>query len=299
MSSRIGRPFFTLIRPAAALLVAAAVVTGCVASGGAASPSAPNGSGAPSAAPSGSSSAKGFYLRAYQTQALAPQDTFGNLPSVTISDGKFIDGMIAIPMIYPGAIYVGLSERPITAAGIEAIVAEARKDGLLGSNGDFSEGSMPGSISAHIDVVVDGVSHDLTGTLPSDSTMTSATPGTVAAFHAFWNRISSLSTWLAADLGGSSSYWPASIAVMLTPPATAPADFKVQETAWPLGTFATFGTAMGTGGYRCATVTGSDLTKLLPVLQGANQLTRFTDSTGAKMSAQVLVLVPGDQGPCA
>jgi hypothetical protein len=218
---------------------------------------------------------------------------------VTIADGEFIDGMIAIPMIYPGPIYVGLSERPISSTGIDAIVAEARKDGLLGDKSDFSAGMMPGSISAHIDLVVDGVTHDLTGTLPSDSTMTSATPGTVDSFHAFWNRVSTLSTWLAADLGGSTSYSPTSIAVMLTPPTTAPADLKVQETAWPLGTFATFGTAMGTQGYRCATVTGGGLTKLLPVLQGANQLTRFTDSTGAKMSAQVLVLVPGDQGPCA
>ena len=301
MIFRFGRPLLTLTRPVAGLVVAASVIAGCVASSGA-SPSAPIGSGGPSASsvvPGGSPSVAGFYLRAYRTQALAPQETFGSLPSVTIADGRFIDGMIAIPMIYPGPIYVGLSARPISAAGIEAIVAEARAEGLLGAISDFSEAPMPGSVTAHIDIVVDGVSHDLAGSLPTDSAIISTAPGTADAFHAFWNRISTLDTWLAADLGQGSSYTPTSVAVMLTPPTAAPADIKTQETAWPLGAFAAFGTPMGVAGYRCGTVSGSDLSKLLPVVQASNQLTRFTDSTGVKMSAQVLVLVPGDPGPCA
>jgi hypothetical protein len=86
----------------------------------------------PSPAPSGSSSANGFYLRAWQTQALAPQYTFAWLPLATISDGKFIDGMVAVPAIYPGPLWVGPSVRRSAPKGIDAIVAEARKQGLLG-----------------------------------------------------------------------------------------------------------------------------------------------------------------------
>lgn len=288
----------------AALVVAVAVVAGCVEAGSTATPTPtptpPKGNGSPGASATVPSSASGFYLRAWQTQALAPQYTFGWMPTVTISGGQFIDGMVAIPMIYPGPIYAGLSARPISAHGIDAIVAEARTDGLLGAKSDFSEGLMPGSISAHIQIVVDGVTHDLTGSLPSDATTSQATPGSTAAFHAFWNRISGLDSWLASDLGESSSYTPTSIAVMLTPPAQAPTDLKVQETVWPLtGTFATFGKLTGMAGYRCATVTGSDLGKLLPVIQASNQLTRFVDSTGTKMSLRVVVLVPGDAGSCS
>jgi hypothetical protein len=72
------------------------------------------------------------------------------------------------------------------------------------------------------------------------------------------------------------------------------------ETPWPLaGTFATFGKLYGGSDTRCATVTGQDLAKLLPVVQASNQLTRFVDSSGAKASLQVVALVPGDAGPCA
>jgi hypothetical protein len=46
-------------------------------------------------------------------------------------------------------------------------------------------------------------------------------------------------------------------------------------------------------------VTGTDLAKLLPVVQASNQLTRFADATGAKASIQVVALVPSDAGPCA
>ena len=238
-------------------------------------------------------------MRAWQTQALAPQYTFGWMPSVTVSGGQFIDGMVAVPMIYPGPIYVGLSARPISAHGIDAIVAEARTDGLLGAKSDFNEAAMPGSISAHIEIVVDGVTQDLTGSLPSDATTSPAAPGSTAAFHAFWNRIAGLGAWLAADLGESSSYTPTSLAVMVSPPTEAPAEIKPQETVWPLtGTFATFGKPMGMAGYRCATVTGPDLGKLLPVVQASNQLTRFVDSIGTKMSLQAVALVPGDAGSC-
>ncbi|MGA2512083.1 MAG: hypothetical protein ABSG37_00480 [Candidatus Limnocylindrales bacterium] len=284
------------------LILAAVALSGCVAAGAVASQSAPNASGSPaaSASPAGSSSASGFYLRAWQTQALAPPYTFSWLPSTTISDGQYVTGMVAIPMIYPGPIYVGLPERSISARGIDEIVAEARADGLLGAKSDFSDTLMPGSITAHIELVVDGVTYDLTGPLPSDATMSSASPGTTSAFTAFWNRITNLDIWLGAELGASSTYSPASVAVMLTPPADASAGIAPTQTPWPLsGTFATFGSPMGVAGYRCGIVSGADLATLLPVIQASNALTQFVDSSGAKMSLQARALLPGETGPCA
>jgi hypothetical protein len=124
------------------------------------------------------------------------------------------------------------------------------------------------------------------------------TPGTPAAFQVFWNKISSLDSWLSADLGQSTPYQPASLAVMLTPPTEAPSGMTPQVKNWPLsGSFATFGSAMGTS--RCGVVAGADLAALLPVVQAGNALTRFTDSTGAVSSLMVRVLLPGEDGPCA
>lgn len=311
MSPRISPPFSSFVRSLAGLFVVAAVVSGCVtaavtgapgSSGAPTSSATPNASTpvSPAASPAGSSSANGFYLRAWQTQALAPQYGFGSLPIATIAGGKYINGMVAIPAIYPGPIYVGLSASPISAAGIDAIVAEARADGLLGDKTDFSGTLMPGAVTAHIELVVNGVTHDLTGSLPTDNATAAAKPGTEAAFEAFWNRISSIDTWLAADIGQSDSYSPSSVAVMVMPPADAASGITPQEKPWPLsGTFAKFGSPMGVAGYRCGVVSGADLGTLLPVVQASNALTRFVDSAKAKMSLQVRVLVPGESSPCA
>jgi hypothetical protein len=267
------------------------LVAGCVGSAATYVHSGP--SGAPSTSPSGSSSATGFYLRAWRTQALAPQYTFGWLPSVTIADGEFIDGMVAIPMIYPGPLYIGLSTRSISAHGIDEIVAEARADGLLGDQSDFSSNTIPGSVTAHIQIVVDGVTRDLAGDLPTGATRT------VSGFEAFWNRVGNLNGWLGSELGQSAPYIPTSLAVMVTPPVDATSGITASETPWPLsGTLARFGTSMSVTPYRCGVVSGADLNTLLPVVKSANAITRFVDSAGAKMSLQVRVLVPSEPSPC-
>ena len=284
-----------LSKSSLAVLAAALVVAGCVSSGGAVG-TAHDG---PSAAPASAAPAGGFYLQAWQTQALAPQNTFGWLPAVTIAGGQYIDGRVAIPMIYPGPLYVGLSERSISTNGVAAIVAEARVDGLLGDKVDFTASGLVGSITAHIRLVVDGVTHDLTGPLPTDASTTFTAPGTASAFTAFWNRLGTIDTWLSAELGQSGAYPPASIAVLVAPPADAMGPVTANEVTWPLAsTFTTFGTPFGGSVYRCGTVNGEDLAKLLPIVQASNALTRFVDSTGAKMSLQVRVLLPGEASPC-
>ena len=281
-------------------LLAAAALAGCVAgTGGSGAGPGNSASASGSVGPGGSAPIGGFYLRAWQTQALAPQNTFGQLPAVTIAGGQYFDGRVAVPAIYPGPLYIGLSERSISANGIAAIVADARADGLLGDQVDFSDHALVGSILAHIRLVVDGVTHDLTGPLPADASTTSTAPGTASAFAAFWNRLGTIDTWLPAELGQSATYSPASIAVLVAPPADASGAITVKEVAWPLvSPFSTFGTPFGGSVYRCAAVTGDDLAKLLPVVQASNALTRFVDSTGAKMSLQVRVLLPGEASPC-
>jgi hypothetical protein len=298
MPSASSRSLISRVRPAAGLLIAALVLAGCVGSGPGGS-GGPSSSPVPSAAPSGPASVSGFYLRAWQTQALAPQYTFGWLAPVTISDGQFIDGNIAIPAIYPGPIYLGPQSRPISDAGIAAIVAEARKDGLLADKTDFATDAAPGSVTTHIELRIDGVTRELTGPLPTGLVPDSAASGTPAAYQLFWNQITSINSWLAADLGQGKSFMPTSLAVLVTPPTEATAGIAANEKPWPLAsTFATFGKPHGGSVYRCATVTGADAAALLAVVVESNQLTHFTDSAGAKTSLQVRALLPGEPDPC-
>jgi hypothetical protein len=242
----------------------------------------------------------GFYLRVWQTQALAPQSTFAWLPSVTIAGGQLIDGRVAVPAIYPGPLWIDPSVRSISAAGIDSIVAEARTAGLLGTKRDFTDGALAGAVTGHIQIVVSGVTYDLTGPVSTpDSTAAPVAPGTAAAFEAFWQKLADMTGWLAAALGPTAPYEPARLAVLAIPP-TAASGINPGETAWPLATsFASFGTAFGSTGSRCAVVSGADLTKLLPVVRQSNQLTRFVDDQGAKDSLLVRVLVPDEPGPCS
>jgi hypothetical protein len=298
MYSATSRSLNSSFRPALGLLAVAAILAGCVGSGGSAGSVGPSGS-VTSPAPSGPPASGSFYLRAWQTQALAPQYTFAWLAPVTIADGQFIDGNIAIPAIYPGPIYVGPQSRPISVAGTAAIVAEARKDGLLSDKSDFTAGAAPGSITTHIALTVDGVARELSGPAPIGSAADSAAPGTAAAYQSFWNQIMSINSWLAADLGQGKSFTPSSVAVLVTPPTEATAGIAANDKAWPLAApFATFGKPFGGATYRCATVTGTDAATLLAVATASNQLTHFADSTGAKASLQVRAMLPGESDPC-
>jgi hypothetical protein len=283
------------------LIAAAALLAACVGSGPGASGSAgPSSSAAPSsAAPAASTGSGVFYLRAWQTQALAPQETFAWLAPVTISDGQFIDGNIAIPAIYPGPIYVGPQSRPISDAGVAAIVAEARKDGLLGDKTDFATNPAPGSVLAHIELRIDGVTRELTGPLPAGPVSDGVAPGTTPAYQLFWNKITSINGWLGADLGQGTSFTPTSLAVLVTPPTDATAGIAANEKPWPLAaSFATFGKAYGGSVYRCAMTTGADAATLLALVTSSNQLTHFVDATGAKASLQVRAMLPGESDPC-
>jgi hypothetical protein len=273
------------------------LVAACTAAGATNPPGAPT---FPDGSPTPGSSVSGFYLRASQSQALAPQYTFDWLPFATIADGRFYDGMIAVPSIYPGPLYVGLSYQTISPKGIDEIVAEARTDGLLGTKTDFVEKPMPGSITCHVELTVDGVTHDLTGQCGSTSAQNAAAPGSPGAFAAFWNKLTSLPSWLGLELGSSVAYVPSRLAVLVTPPiASQDSPIAPNQKPWPLtAPFASFGSPAGAANVRCAVLSGADLATLLPAVEAGNQLTRFVDSQAVERSLQARVVLPGEPAPC-
>ncbi len=282
------------------LVAVVMIVSGCVTAGaGPCSPPSqtPEASPTPTALPSGSTST-GFYLRAWQTQALAPQYIFSWLPVATISNGQFIDGMVAVPAIYPGPLWIDPSVSTISSKGQDQIVSTARALGLLGDRTDFTDRQLAGARISHIEMIVDGKTYQLTG--PGDvAASSSPVPGTPDAFNAFWTDVTSLGIWLSAELGQSTPYEPDRLALLAMPP-TQPADgITANEVKWPLPTpFSAFGTAMGNQTFRCAVVSGADLASLEPVVKQANALTRFVDSAGVKDSLVVRVMVPGEPSPC-
>jgi hypothetical protein len=244
-----------------------------------------------------------FYLRAYYTQALPPRNTFNWLASLTVSDPLLLDGNVAIDMIFPGPLTILPIARPITPAGIEALVDEARRLGLLSDKTDFTGGGpMPGARLAQLELIVDGVTYNLTGN--SDLTIQcvrapcEAAPGTPEAFAAFWQELTMYSTWLDSELGPDQQYVPDRIALLLTPPTDQA--MPNRPAAWPFDTpLAEAGVAFpGESGDRCVTLTGDALAAVWPTLRDGTQLTVFVDTAGTQAAPVVRVLVPRDESPC-
>jgi hypothetical protein len=242
-----------------------------------------------------------FYLRAWYTQALPPQFTFNWLPLVTVDNGIALDGNVAIPAIFPGPLLIQPFARPITEAGTDAIAAEAERLGLLGDTTDFTGGAtMPGSKTGQLQIVVDGVTHDLIGNpdmvVPCQGGQCNAEAGSPEAFAAFWQEILNLDGWIADELGPSSEYQPERVAVLFVAPANGEG-MQQQQVLWPLDeNFDTVGVEYPGG--RCRTYSGDELATLLPVLQNGNQLTIFHDADNGQRSAVTVVVVPGADSPC-
>lgn len=272
------------------LVLAAGLVAACTGSGGSPSPSEP----------------AGFSLRAWVTQALPPIDSFAiSGPSIVVDRGALIT-QGPVPAIFPGPLMPNLIARPISEAGIEAIVAAARAAGLLDGPTDLTGGGMPGAQVGHLRFVVDGVEREVLGdpnrqivcvTAPCDPAA-----GTPEAFGTFWARLSDPTGWLAGELGRETLYDPERLAVLLTEPRL---DATIQPSIapWPIdGELLKFGTVFavpqGTPPVRCGVIEGDDVVAALAAFRAANQLTRWTDGTGAERGAIIRPLFPGEADPC-
>jgi hypothetical protein len=247
--------------------------------------------------------ATGFYLRAYYTQALPPRHTFNWLPMLTVADGVLLDGNVAIDMIFPGPLTILPIARPITDDGIAALVAEAQRLGLLTDRADFTGGQpMPGGRLAQLQMVVNGVTYNLTGnadlTIVCVTAPCEAPPGTPEAFAAFWQELTMAGTWLGPELGPVQEFVPDRVALLLTAPTDQ--GMPNQPVEWPFdAALADAGVAFpGEEGARCLTLSGDALAAIWPALRDGNQLTVFVDGAGTQAAPVVRVLVPGDESPC-
>ncbi len=289
------------MRKTFALILLTALLTACAGAAPSPSPS-PNPLPTPSPSPIPSPNPEAdLYLRASYAQALPPPATFAWLPMLTIDEGTVIDGNVAVPAIYPGPLLITPIARSISDAGIAAIIAEARRMGLLNGVTDFTGGPMPGARVGQLLLTIDGVDYELVGD-PERAVQCAnrCAPGTPEAFAAFWQELSFLDPWIGAELGAPGQYNPERVAVLLTPPAPPEPGLEQQPVTWPLDeSFFDLGVEFpGQAGARCATFSGADLDKVLPVLLAANQLTVFHDIVDGQASLLAVVLVPGAGSPC-
>lgn len=293
-----------MTRHFAPLVLLVLLATACVGAAPTPSPSPPP---TPSPSPTRSPSptlGQGFYLRAWYTQALPPRHTFDWLPMLTVANGTLFDGNVAIPMFFPGPLTILPIARPISDAGVGAIMDEARRLGLLGDITDFTGGMpMPGARLGQLELVVEGQRYLLTGNpdalVRCGGARCIAAPGTPEAFAALWQELSMAATWLGAELGPTQDFAPDRIALLLT--AATDQGMPALPAAWPFDTpISEAGVAFpGEAGDRCVTLSGEALAAIWPTLSSGNQLTVLVDQQGTQAALVVRVLVPGDESPCA
>jgi hypothetical protein len=294
-----------MTRNALPLVLMTILLAACSVGGPSPSPApSPTPSPTPSPQPSPSPSpATAFYLRAWYTQALPPRNTFNWLAMLTVADGVLLDGNVAIDMIFPGPLTVLPIARQITPDGIAMLVDEARRLGLLSDKTDYTGGQpMPGGRLAQLQLIVDGVTYNLTGNpdlqIVCVRAPCEAAPGTPEAFAAYWQELGMAETWLDAELGPDQLYVPDRLALLLTPPSDQ--GMPNRPVDWPFDTpLAEAGVAYpGEADDRCVTLAGDALAAVWPTLRDGNQLTVFVDSAGTQAAPIVRVLVPGDESPC-
>jgi hypothetical protein len=282
------------------LLMAGVIVAACSSAGGpSATAPVPTPTSAPSVpGPSPSDTAATYRLRATTTQAIAPLYRFTWLPVISITDGLTVVVPGPMPDIHPGPLLPNLEARSITADGFTKIVDRAKGLGLLTGDGSFAPANgVMGAQLGRIELVVDGVPHDMTGD-PSrlvrcGDARCVPDPGTPEAFAAFWQSITDLD-WLAADLGPETPYVADAYAILVGLEPVEDASLPPKVLTWPLATpLGEFGTPVGSGSApRCGTVSGADAITLRPALTSANQLTRWVDAGPAAGVGTVLQVRP-------
>jgi hypothetical protein len=261
-------------------------------------------SSTPSVSPSVPVSSDGFSLRAWLHQAIPPAAAFQHLnPPALIEDGVVLVQAPQDAMFPPGLVTI-LQRHTISEAGIQKIVAAAEAAGLLSGTLDFAPDRPPGSTTAELVLVIDGVEHRLTGDpdrrIVCVTTPCEAAPGTAEAFGGFWSELEDLNALVGEDLGPAEAYRPDRLALLVTEPRL-DATIEPEYADWPVDgvPMAEFGVELpGAPPSRCGIVEGDELPAVVAALQAGNVYTRWRDGSGAEHGIVSRPLFPDEASPC-
>ena len=247
---------------------------------------------------------------------VAPSYSIRQLPQFSLmGDGSAITPG-AIAEIYPSPAIAPLFSQQVTPDGIQAILSLAETDGLLAPSRDYTDLGSIGIADAPtttFTVVADGQTHtfnfyalgELGQKKPDQMSQQEFDARTKA--QDFATKTGDLNWLPAGSAAQATPFVPSAVRVFVsdyTPDSTV----SEPAIAWPLSTgLAGFGDPMtgatNGGGLntnnglpsRCGTVTGADLTTLLPLIDHANELSPWK-SNGKEYGLLFRPLLPDESG---
>lgn len=226
-----------------------------------------------------------------------------NVPGVSIyGDGRMI---VTGPMIeiYPGPAMPNLQVTRLTEDAIQAILAEARDAGLLSEDASYDYPCVADLPTTTFTVNAEGATHTVSAYALGFETGAGATGACgvdVEArerLNAFSTKLGDLRSWLPeGSFSDEEPYTPSELRIYVT---VARRDPEVPQTPieWPLATpLAEAGTPdTDLPDIRCLTVAGPDLETVLPLAQGANELSPWV-SDGRRFGLVFRPLLPDEHG---
>lgn len=290
------RAALRLARPAA-LLAVAVMAAACVGGAGAAGPT-------PSPKPEDPD--KVIFRVSWEGGFVTPEMLLGRLPVIAVyADGRVIT-LGPVPAIFPGPFMPNLLEQTLSKEALDSLVQLARdKDLLKDVKYDF-----PGIADAAdtvLEINVDGKSYRLSAYALAEAVdggvapAIEVPPADVAGRAAMREFIDALTQVPADDfVDEQHSYGFQALRLYVTKAAIVEdSEFPGEQApiAWPLDDLATAGEPVENSpiGARCLVVEGDDLATVLPLFEGANQLSVF-ESAGEFYSLIPRPLYPDESG---
>jgi hypothetical protein len=199
-----------------------------------------------------------------------------------LGDGRVVDSGPVIE-IYPGPALPNLQVTRLSDAGVQAVLEEAERAGLLDGDASYDYPCVTDVPTTTFTVVTAGRTTTVSAyALGLEDQMTADCPDVDvearAALSAFWQKLGDLESWLQeGSVGQTESYTPQEMRVYVTAYLGDP-ELAQEPVEWPLdGPLASFGEPdANLPDYRCGVVSGDDLDTLLPLAEGSNQLTPWT-----------------------
>lgn len=246
---------------------------------------------------------------------VAPSYTITQLPQFSLmGDGRAITPG-AIPEIYPGPAIAPLFSQQLAPDAVQAILSLSDTDGLLAPSRDFTDLGSVGIADAPtttITIVADGQTHtfnfyalgELGQTKPDQMSQDEFDARTKALD--FITKVGDLGWLPAGSAANQAPFVPTGVRVFVSEYQADP-NMTEHAIAWPLATsLADFGdpvngatgSALNTNNglpSRCGTVTGADLTTLMPLIDQANQLSPWT-SDGKEYGLLFRPMLPDESG---
>jgi hypothetical protein len=267
--------------------------------------------------PTAAAPAVSLYIRMWSVNAsVGPSNFF--FSSLAISGGSLyytLDRYSIRDETKPTPLYVSPMTATISQAGIRTIAARIEHDGLLGATHEFrcdgGAGGVAGAGTTYVQIVIGGVTHDLSGGCASESDVATPAPvpapGTYGAFEDLLSHLEDMSGWLGHELGTPKAWDPTRMAVIADVPAEALWEGEIWghpdpspgTAQWKLGTWTNFGKLFDPSNSqeRCAVLSGADLTTQLPSVKTAHAGTVFLDSVKEERVLAARPLLPNEPPP--